>query len=616
MANLWFKNILGQIPSTDKVENAYNQLTSDYNRFKQIADSQEFGRYKELESYLASNEFIKEKQKILDIKFQGSNEEKQINDFNALKSDKEIVNYFKTKDSEQLKRYNTIETSDKLARFQQLKDLEDSGQAKEVKTQMDKDHAAEIEKATKFKQLKSNSELKKYFKLLNHQSYKIYNEVSNSGLSEEFNTLKSTVEKFNYSQINKENKEEFQQELAQKERYSSIQKDVNFITYSKFIASGNHTFMQKISESNILKEYEALEIYLQSEEYKTKLSATDFKKSEIFNMLQELNNLKKDSDIKFYYKFKESSAYKNFVAISKSDKLKQFEQLKELVESSDFKNQVEYLKDTRKFEKSELYKPVEEFEQLKNSENLKWYFEKLSKNPFELLKTWKIVFEDNFTESQLNENHWSPIIFQGLVSINENYVTEGEQQFYTKGNNLKIQNSELTIETRQEHLKGKCWSAKQGFTNKDFQYSSGTLNTAQSFRVNKGRIEAKISVEQSSKVIHGLSLKGEKTTPHIDLFKTGKGNGFEFRFIPKEGVQSVQTDKVTGINVNGKYYIYGLEWSEKELVWTLNGLEVGRMQHNLNGEQLYLNIASIVENTPEQLPINFKIDWIRVFSKQ
>lgn len=616
MANLWFKNILGQIPSTDKVENAYNQLTADYERFNQIANSQEFLRYKELESYLASNEFLNEKQKILDIKFQGSAEEKQINDFNALKSDKEIVSYLKTKDSEQLKRYTAIESGDKYARFIHLSELEKSGQANEVKTQMDKDHAAEVDKATKFKQLKSNADLKKYFKLLNHQSFKIYNEVAESGIPEEFNTLKTTVEKFNYSQITKENKSEFSEQLSQKERYTRIQNDANFKTYNKFIASGNHTFMQKIAESNILKEYEALDIYLQSAEYKAKLDATDFKKSEIFGMLQELGSLKKDSDIKFYNKFKESPAYKNYVAISNSDKLKRFEQLKELTESNDFKSQIEYLKDAKKFEKSELYNSVAEFEQLKNSEPIKWYFEKLSKNPFEALNAWKIVFEDNFTESNLNESQWSPIVFQGLVSINENYVTEGEQQFYTKGNNLKIQNSELIIETRQEHLKGKCWSASQGFTEKEFQYSSGTLNTAQSFRVNKGRIEAKISVEQSSKVIHGLSLKGEKMIPHIDLFKTGKGNGFEFRFIPKEGVKSIQTDKVTGINVNGKYYIYGLEWSEKELVWTLNGLEVGRMHHNLNGEQLYLNIASIVENTPEQLPINFKIDWIRVFSKQ
>lgn len=616
MANLWFKNILGKIPSTEKVENTYNQLNSDYERFNQITESSELNRFKELETYLASSEFLSEKQKVLDIKFNGSQEENQIIEHKTLSSDKEIASYFKTKDSQQLKRFDAIDTSEKLARFFHLKELQDSGQAAEVKSQMDNDHQAELDKVSRFKQLKSSSDLKKYFKLLNNSSLITYNNVLNSGLPEEFETLKSIVEKFNYSQINKENKEEFREQLAQKERYNILIKDKKFKTFQKFQTAGNPSFIEKIANSDTLKEYEALDAYLQSDEYRRKLAETDFKKSDIYGMLQEFKALKSDADIKFYFKFKASSAYTNYVKITKSEKLKRYKELKELTGSVDFQNQVTYLKDTQKFEKTELYKSVEEFEQLKNSDNLKWYFNKIAKDPFEPIKKWKLIFEDNFAKNELNKDTWSPIVFQGLVSINDNYVTEGEQQFYTKGTNLKIQNSELNIETRKEHLKGKCWSANKGFTEQEFEYSSGTVNTAQSFRLNMGKIEAKISTEQGSKVIHGLSLKGDRIAPHIDLFKTGKGNGFEFRFIPKEGLKAIQTDKVTGINVNGKYYIYGLEWSEKELIWTLNGLEVGRMQHNLNGEQLYLNMATIVEKAPDQLPINFKIDWIRVFNKQ
>lgn len=613
MANLWFKNILGQIPSTEKVENEYNQLVTDYNRFKQLENSEELSQHNTLKAYLESGAFLDEKQKIIDIKYQGSQEEQQINEYKELQADKAIIGYFKTKDSEQLKKFNSIEASDKLARFHQLKELEDSGQANEVKIQMDKDHQGELDKMARFKNLKSNADLKKYFKLLNHNTYKVYNEVSNSGLPEEFETLRKAVEAFDYGQINKENQVEFTEQLSQKERYKLLQKDSKLKVYNKFKSLGNEQFMEKTANGDLLREYEALNAYVHSAEYKSKLSDTEYKQSEIFKMLQEFKSLKKDADIKFYFKFKESAAYKNFTAILQSDKLKRHEQLKELTESSEFQSQVAYLKDDKKFEKSELYKSVSEFEQLKNSESIKWYLEKLEKKPFTNLEKWNLVFEDNFTNNTIDETKWSPIVFQGLVSINDNYVTEGEKQIFTKGKNLNITNTALNIETRKENIKGKCWTVKHGFTEKDFEYSSGTLNTAQAFRLNKGRIEAKLSVEQGAKIIHGLSLKCEKTTPHIDLFKTGKGNGFEFRFIPKEGISAIKGDKVTGINVNDKFYIYGLEWSEKELVWTFNGLEVGRVSHNLNGEQLYINLASIVENRLEQVPANFKIDWIRVF---
>jgi beta-glucanase (GH16 family) len=207
------------------------------------------------------------------------------------------------------------------------------------------------------------------------------------------------------------------------------------------------------------------------------------------------------------------------------------------------------------------------------------------------------------------------MVFSGLMSINENFVTQGEKQFFTDGKNLHVNNSELSIQVKNENAKGKAWSPKNGFVEQEFNITSGTLNTAKAFRFNQGRIEAKVNIQQSNSIIHGLSLKGEKITPHIDLIKTGKGNGYEVRYIPKDK-KSIISHKVKGININDKYFIHALEWTEKELIWKLNGLEIAREAHQLNGEELYINMASIVEKAPESLPAEFKIDWIKVYKKQ
>jgi beta-glucanase (GH16 family) len=228
---------------------------------------------------------------------------------------------------------------------------------------------------------------------------------------------------------------------------------------------------------------------------------------------------------------------------------------------------------------------------------------------------WETVFEDEFDEN-LNQEIWTPVVFTGLMSINENFVTKGEKQMFTDGKNLEVSNSMLSIQTKRESAKGKAWSPKSGFMEQDFEYTSGTLNTAKAFRFNQGKIEAKINIQQANSIIHGLSLKGETITPHIDLIKTGKGNGYEVRYIAKNNPNSIVSHKVKGININDKDYIHGLEWTEKELIWSLNGLEIARENHQLNGEELYINMASIVEKAPESLPAEFKIDWIKVYKKQ
>ena len=223
---------------------------------------------------------------------------------------------------------------------------------------------------------------------------------------------------------------------------------------------------------------------------------------------------------------------------------------------------------------------------------------------------------DDFNENQLNKDVWSPVVFAGMMAFNDNYVTKGEKQFFTKGDNLRIDQSALNIEIKREPTQGKTWSKKHGFMEEAFDFTSGTLNTAKAFRFNQGKIEAKVSIQQPSDIVHGLSLKGEKITPHIDLLKTGNGNGYEVRYIPKEKTNQIISHKIKGLNINDKYFIHSLEWNEKELIWYLNNLEVARESHQLNGEELYINLASILEKQPGNLPAYFTVDWIKVYKKQ
>jgi len=615
MANLWLKNLLGQIPATEKIEATQNQLIEEHKRFLEIADSEELAQYNELKAYVESDEYLNKKKEIEAIKYTGSEEEKLINELKALEADKSIKDYFSTLESSELKRFTDLNEGSKITQFNEMKETVDSGQIEEIKTQMIQDHKAELAKPKKLKAIIKQPDIKKYLKLLNSNDFKTFTEVSESDKPSEFERLKSIVDAFDYSQVNDENKEEFQEQIQAKEQLATIENDSAFKTYLKFKESGNADLMEKVPETDAYREQEALEIYLTSEEYQEKLKATDWKSSDLFKLQNDYKALKKDADIKFYFKFEKSAGYTNYLEVKDSEKLTRLDELKSLTQEEEFIKQVEYLKDDKKFEKTEEYKKFESFTELENSENIKWYLSMLNDDRFKPLMEWEKVFEDEFDDN-LNQDVWTPMVFTGLMSINENFVTQGEKQMFTDGKNLEVANSALSIQIKKEEAKGKAWSPKNGFMEQNFDYTSGTLNTAKAFRFNQGKIEAKINIQQANTIIHGLSLKGEKITPHIDLIKTGKGNGYEVRYIPKDNPKNIIAHKVKGININDKYYIHGLEWTEKELIWSLNGLEIARENHQLNGEELYINMASIVEKAPESLPAEFKIDWIKVYKKQ
>jgi hypothetical protein len=339
-----------------KIEATRNQLVEEHNRFKQIAESEELAQYNELKAYVESDEYLNKKKEVEAIKYSGSEEEKLINEFKSLEADKSIKGYFTTLESSELKRFNDINEGDKIVQFNEMKETVESGQIEQIKAQMIQDHKTELAKPKKLKAIKKQPDIKKYFKLLDSAEYKTYTEIADSDKPAEFESLTSIVNSFDYGQVNDENKDEFTEQLEAKDKLSALEKDNAFKTYVKFKESGNADLMKKVPETEAYMEQEALEIYLKSEEYQEKLKSTDWKKSDLFKLQNDYKALKKDADIKFFFKFEKSAAYVNYLQIKDSEKLSRFEELKAQTSEEEFIKQVEYLKDDKKFEKTEEYK--------------------------------------------------------------------------------------------------------------------------------------------------------------------------------------------------------------------------------------------------------------------
>ena len=60
-----------------------------------------------------------------------------------------------------------------------------------------------------------------------------------------------------------------------------------------------------------------------------------------------------------------------------------------------------------------------------------------------------------------------------------------------------------------------------------------------------------------------------------------------------------------------------LEWSEKALIWRINGTEVHRETENIPDEPMYLTFCTTLPDIPKlgQLPASMEIDWIKCYQK-
>ena len=136
---------------------------------------------------------------------------------------------------------------------------------------------------------------------------------------------------------------------------------------------------RQFAESQELKEYLELKDKVNSSEFvqrKNQIRSQKFSDTEEYRKEREYLQLKKAKDIKLYFKTKASGSYKNYLEVEGSEELKEFENLSEFLKSPDFLKIKEYSAQSprKKFEQSELFNTLKQYEEQKNSSRIRNYY--------------------------------------------------------------------------------------------------------------------------------------------------------------------------------------------------------------------------------------------------
>ncbi|TAL63166.1 MAG: glycosyl hydrolase family protein [Bacteroidetes bacterium] len=425
-----------------------------------------------------------------------------------------------------------------------------------------------------------------------------YNELTGLVNSSDFVQKRKEIESLQFR-----NSEEYSKE----KEFLTLQKAKDIVLYFRTLAGSGLKSFKELDGSEKISNYESLEKILQSPEFKEKMKIKEFKETEEYKKLQEYNNLKNSSEIKNYYKFKSSKEYANFLNIDGSKRLERYNELKDYVASPEFIKQKEYLLDKKRFEKTEMFKEVQEYNTLKKNADIIWYFKIKDSNKFDILKHRELTFSDEFDSEKPDTKKWLTNYYWGEKLLKDRYSVESDLQAYTEKENFEIRNSILKINTKPQKITGKVWSAAHGFSTKEFSYTSGLINSGNSFRQKFGVFKAKIKLGDPN-AKSAFWLLADKITPHIDICRTGKGKVWSDYF-PAKGNSSKTS---IGSRYANDFFIFTLEWTSDKLVWKINDTLVFTQTTDVPQEPMYVLLAGGLDK-----PINgmtsMEIDWVRVY---
>lgn len=464
------------------------------------------------------------------------------------------------------------------------------------------------------------------------------------------------------------------EEFSKEKEFLSLQKAKDMVLYFKTVSGSMLKRFRDLDGSQKIRDFESLEKFIGSNAFrqKQKMKPITFKDTDEYRRYLDYKALKKDPEIKAYFK-----ALKKGEA-SKSKTVLQFDELSAFIRSSEFLSKKNMRPIT--FKDTEEYNKLLEYKRLKKSLDFKEYYRfKSSKEYANFLNTDgsarlerynelreyvataefrdrknylldKKRFEktDMFSDIQeyeklkktddiiwyfkVKDSNKFDVLKSRELTFNDDFDGDkldtgkwltnyywGEKllkDMYSVDGDLHLYTEKENFEIRNSLLK--IHTKPQRVTGKVWTASSGFK--LKEFGYTSGLINSGASFRQkygifSAKIKLGnpaarnnFWMLSDKIAPHIDICRTSEGKIWADFFANND--RAVKT--AIGSRYANNYYIYTLEWSRDMLVWKINGVEIFRHTSDIPQEPMYVILSGGLQK-PISGMTTMEVDWIRVY---
>lgn len=405
-----------------------------------------------------------------------------------------------------------------------------------------------------------------------------YRQVEKSAELKEFFELKAIVES-----------KEFQQ------------KKYNWI-HTKYKSTPTYATIREYKD---LLHNKGLQLYLELENSKQLKDFLAFRASENYVKLQSRKEVRNSLELRQMAEFEKSKAYKCYLTYRDSKLPARFKALVEEVATDEYKKKHAFWSNPSRWKTTDEYQQEARFKRLSAMTDINFYLQQ-DKNEIERLEKWRTVFEDEFDWVKLSDSPWRAGFAYDNPKLLKMHSFANEKQANNGGKNVGTIDGNLHLFTKNEMTTAPAWDVKKGFVNKEFEYTSDIIQTADSFRERGGLFMAKVRCE--GHIHHALWLGTGKKLPMLSLFHYN-GKNITVGNYSEKGFEG---QVIRGISPLF-YYIYSLRWTEKELIWYVNNIEVYRTSHNIPKDKLFFAISSFIDEKQRASEGQINVAWIRVF---
>ncbi|MDD3078758.1 MAG: hypothetical protein PHH37_06610 [Paludibacter sp.] len=330
-----------------------------------------------------------------------------------------------------------------------------------------------------------------------------------------------------------------------------------------------------------------------------------FKQTKEYEDLGDPKKVKLSEKLQKMKKFERSPAYKNYVRFHDSYLLKEYEQLKNHVNSPEFKSQNEFWANPQRWKTTSEYKKEQRYYELVKNPDIIFYNNEKPER-FQEYKSVRLTYNEEFDWNTLDKSRWDFGFHYGHPNLKGCHSFANELQANNAGKNVAVENGILKIATKEERVKAPAWHTTKGFIEKEYEYTSDVLQSAESFRQKGGVFRAKIRC--TGRINHAFWLGVDQKFPHINIFHfDGKAIN-----VGNAGKNVIDGAKIKGLNP-AQFYIYTLKWTDKDLVWLINDYEVYRTSSNIPKEEMFMVFNSFIPEKLKGATGCLEVDWVRVY---
>ncbi len=401
------------------------------------------------------------------------------------------------------------------------------------------------------------------------------------------------------------------EQSAEMKEYLELKKVVESKEFQQKKYNWVHTKYKSTSIYETISQYKKmlhdkeLQLYLELENSQRLKDYMEFRQSPNYVKLQSKKEVRNSLELKQWAEFEKSADFKAYIRYRSSKTPERFRALVAEVSTPEYKEQHAFWSNPKRWKTTDEYQQEVRYKQLAAMAEIQYFF-KEDRKQIEELESWKETFKDEFEWIRMSESAWKPGFAYDNPKLKSQHSFSNEQQANNGGKNVGTMDAKLCLFTKNEHVTAPAWDQKKGFINKDFEYTSDIIQTADAFRQKEGMFMVKLRTEGD--IHHAIWLGSGKKLPMISLFHYN-GKRITMGNYKQEGFDGTT---LRGISPT-KYYIYTLRWTERELVWYVNNLEVYRTNYHLPKEPLFLAISSFIDEQQKAMEGTLNVAWIRVY---